>query len=344
MKQNYAPYFGGAAFMLLLAALGVLLTVSSCSRKKDAENSVRIFRAATGGMSAESPAGRGMEVFAQKVSEYTGGAVKIEIFYGSELGSPSELVTDMMYGAVDFCVCGDSYYAELAAEIQAYELPYLFDSLEQARSALNGASFDRIQKQLKPSGIQALSFWEIGFRQLTSSVKPIRRASDVRNLKIRCLPAPFQILAWEYAGAVPAPMDISALYGALESGQIKGQENPLSEIYTQRLYEVQPYLSITNHVYTPQLFSCSAQTWNLLTGEERQAVAQAAHDAQQAVFAINDTETKTLLDALRSEGMEIITDVDTASFKEEMTKTHTVFIEKYGRSFLRLLKSPEDCF
>lgn len=325
--------FSVSSFFLLAATVFICSRACILSRTHD-----HIFTASTGGMSADSTAGRGMAVFAQKVSEYTNGSMTIQVYYGTELGGSTSLIFDMMDGKVDFGVCGDSYYATLVPEIQAYELPYLFNSLEQARAALEGPSFRYIQKQLESSGLKALSFWEIGFRQLTSSSKSIQGLQDLNNFKLRCLPAVFQIMAWEYAGCKPFPLDISELYSALKEERVDGQDNPLSEIYSQRLYEVQRYLSITNHVYTPMLFSCSQEVWNLLTESEQNAVIQAAADARNTIFAMNDAETDSLITKLKDRGMQIIRDINIEPIRQEMTRVHTVFGEMYGTKFLELLR------
>ncbi len=291
----------------------------------------------TGGMSATSPAGQGMAKFAEKVEEYSNGTISVKVFYDTTLGSPSSMVSGMQQGTVDFGVCGDAYYSSLVPEIQVFELPYMFDSLQEARNAVNGPAGKAISEKLEKKGIHPLTFWEIGFRQVTNSKRAVNNPADLKGLKLRTLPATFQVKAWESAGAIPVPMDISELYSSLQQGVVDGQENPLSEIYNQRFHEVQKHLSLTSHVYTPMLFSAGGPTWDKLTAEQKEIITKAAKEAQAIVYAVNDRENANYLQKIKDAGVQVVENPDRSAFKNLMSGSKALFANQYGNEMLTLL-------
>ena len=341
---------------ILVVLLSVLLVLSfaSCSKEEESSSSGSTATAAaeasstikavelsasTGGMSASSAAGRGLTKFAELVDEYSGGAMKVQVFYDTTLGNSTAVVSGMIQGTVDIGICGDSYYSGLVPEIQAFELPFMFEDKEDARSAVNGESGQYVLDQLATKGIQGLSFWEIGFRQLTNNIRPVSTPADLNGIKIRCLPATYQVKAWEAAGAIPVPMDVSELYSSLQQKVVDGQENPISEIYANRFYEVQKYISMTNHVYTPMLLSMSAIRWAGLDDAQKDIIMKAAKEAQAEVYRINDEEEQELLDEMIQAGdLELTSEVDSEAFRSLMSVSYDLFRKDYGSEFLDMLQ------
>lgn len=321
--------------VVLVAILVVLCTFVSCNKGGDAK--VLTLSASTGGMSAGSPAGKGMAKFAEKVAEYSNGTIKIEVFYDTTLGNSTSIINGMQQGTVDFGVCGDAYYAGLVPEIQAFELPYMFSSLDEARTALKGKAGQYVIDKIAAKGIQPLTFWEIGFRNLTNNKKEVNTPADLKGVKLRTLAATTQVKAWEYAGAIPVAMDVSELYSSLQQGVVDGQENPLSEIVNQRFYEVQKYMSLTEHVYTPMLFSCSGATWARLTAEQQEIIKKAAIDAQAEVYAVNDANSAVYLQQIKDAGVKVNETPDKEAFKALMTQAYQVFKDQCGTEILDLL-------
>ena len=327
-------------FLVVVALVLSMLMLVSCNKKEGSSSStakVTSFSASTGGMAAGSPAGKGMAKFAEKVEEYSNGTMKIEVFYDTTLGNSTSIINGMQQGSVDFGVCGDAYYAGLVPEIQAFELPFLFSSLEEARTALSGKAGQYVSEKIAKKGIQPLSFWEIGFRNLTNNKREVVTPSDLKGVKLRTLAAQTQVKAWEYAGAIPVAMDVSELYSSLQQGVVDGQENPLSEIVNQRFYEVQKNLSLTEHVYTPMLFSCSGTTWASLSAEQKDIISRAAKDAQAEVYAVNDANSAVYLKQIKDAGVQVCENPDKEAFKELMSKAYPVFIDQCGDEILKIL-------
>ncbi len=326
----------------VIAILLVLVCVfSAVYANGDSESSSGTLNlsASTGGMSASSAAGRGLTKFAELVNEYSDGTINVEVFYDTTLGNSTAVVSGMIMGTVDIGICGDSYYSGLVPEIQAFELPFMFEDKEQARAVVNGQSGEYVLEQLATKGIQGLAFWEIGFRQLTNNTRPVSSPSDLRGIRLRCLPATYQVRAWEAAGAIPVPMDVSELYSSLQQGVVDGQENPISEIYANRFFEVQRYISMTNHVYTPMLLSMSAIRWSQLTEEQKEIILRAAVEAQQEVYRINDEEEQSLLDEMLASGsLTLTTEVDSDAFRTLMSASYDLFRSDYGDEFMDMLQ------
>ncbi|MGI5174357.1 DctP family TRAP transporter solute-binding subunit [Treponema sp. OMZ 840] len=323
---------------IALSALVSVLLFAAVFANGQKEGSKIELAASSGGMSVNSPAGKALTKFAELVNEYSNGSVTVKVFYDTTLGNPSSLVNGLQQGTVDICVCGDAYYSGLVPEIQAFELPYMFNSISEARTKINGKAGDFIMEKLAKKGIQPLAFWEIGVRQLTNNKREINTPADLKGVKLRCLPATFQVKAWEAAGAIPVPMDISELYSSLQQGVVDGQENPLSEIYNQRFYEVQKYLSLTGHVYTPMLLSASSITWNRLTAEQQNALKKAAKEAQQEVYRINDENSAKLLKQIKDAGVKVNENPDKQAFKKAMSGSVDMFAAQYGTDIINILK------
>lgn len=301
------------------------------------EVKVRTFTVATGGSSQSSPIGVGADEFAKKLEEYSGGTLRADVYYDTQLGSTQDLVDGIQQGTVDFTEAGNSFFSAYVPELQAIELPFLFDSYDQARSILQGAAGEYVKAKFEGTGIKILAFWEIGFRHMTNNDHAIHSIEDVNGLKIRTLPAAVQVAAWETFGAVPTPIDFSELYTSLQQGVVSGQENPLSEIYSKKFYEIQKYITLTGHVYTPGPFACSEATWNSLTEQEQEWVMMAVEDATAAMFSANDALETNALSEMEAYGCEIDRDPDVTGFQEKAETVYSIFTDQYGTEFLDLI-------
>ncbi|MFZ7103890.1 MAG: DctP family TRAP transporter solute-binding subunit [Peptococcaceae bacterium] len=311
-------------------------TGSSDEPKKEEVKALEL-SASSGGMAASSPAGKAMDFFAEKIAEYSNGTVTVKVFYDSSLGDPTSVVQGMQKGAVDIAATGDSYFSGLVPEIQVFELPFLFDSYETARGAVDGPVGQKVMAKFDGKGIKPLAFWEIGFRHLTNSVRHVKTPDDLQGIKIRTLPAQIQVKTWEQLGALPTPIDFSELYTSLQQGVVDAQENPVNLIRTSKFYEVQKYLSLTGHVYTPMFLAMSQNTWDKLNAEQQDAVMKAAQDAQEYERGlVKDGESDDLA-FIEQQGVTVERTPEIAKFKEIATQTYSMFTEKYGDELLNEL-------
>lgn len=308
-----------AFFGLFMAAA---LVASGMVRAGDVKMS-----AVAGSMSPNSPAGIGITELAKKITEYSNGSIQAEAFYETQLGDARSTVQGLQQGTVDIGVTGNSYYSAVVPEVQVLELPYLFKDYPEARKVLDSNALDPLRALMEKKGIKVLAFWEIGFRHLTNNVRPVKSMADVKGLKLRTLPASIQVKTWENFGALPTAIDAGELYSALQTGVVVGQENSIGEIYTKKLPEVQKYMSLTGHVYTPTCVGMSLRTWRKLNDSQKEAVMKAVVDATKAAREASDRDEKSMLAELEKSSLVIEEQPDLSAFKETAKKSYPLFVD-----------------
>lgn len=330
-----------SAMLLSLAACGGSSSGASGESGNSSGGTVKLSVFA-GSIPKNTPTGEAMEFFVKELNEKSGGSLQATAYYDTELGDATSMVQGLQQGTVDIGVSGDSYYSGLVPEIQVYELPFLFPDVETARAAVDGESKDLIFEKLEQKGIIGLCFWENGMRQLSNNVRPVKPPDDLKGIKMRTLPATVQVEAWKALGALPTSIDASELYTALQVGTVSAQENPLAEIEFRKFYEVQDYVTLTNHVYTPFLLSISKMTADKLSDEQMQIVRDAAIAAQKvqrdAATKADQEAKQKLLDA----GVEIEENPDIAKFQELTAPVYSIFTEQCpenGQKLIDMLKA-----
>ena len=189
--------------------------------------------------------------FAELVEERTDGAVEIKVYPNSTLGPGQQALNLMRGGSIEIVQSGSTTFNGIVGETAALELPFLFREPEHAYRVLDGKVGQGLLDKLDPHGIKGLAFLENGWREMTNNRHPIRSLEDIKGLKIRTTPNPYHIQAFELLGANPVPMAYSELYTALETGAIDAQEHPLPVLWAAKFYEVQEYLTLTSHAYSP---------------------------------------------------------------------------------------------
>lgn len=292
-----------------------------------------------GSLPKNTPVGTGVQYFVEKINEYSKGSLAAEAFYDTQLGDATSMVQSLQQGTVDIGVSGTAYYSGLVPEVQVFELPFLFDSIDKARAAVDGPVANILFEKLAGKDIIGLSFWENGFRQLSNDVRPVKTPADLKGIKIRTLPAPIQIAAWKELGALPTAIDVAELYTALQQGTVKAQENPLAEIVFRKFYEVQKYVTLTGHVYTPFLLSMSKVTYSRLNDEQKAVIfkaAKEARDVQRNAALQKEAEAKQVL---LDHGVQIEDAPDKAAFKQVTQSVYGIFTKKYGDDLIRKIQS-----
>lgn len=268
--------------------------------------------------------------FQELVNERSGGSLNVEVYPSALLGNDRELAEGLQMGTVDVSLSDSSTVTGFCPELQMFSLPYLFKNSAHAYEVLDG----EIGQQLldlfhEKSGIIGLAWGENGWRQETNSKHPVTCADDMKGLKIRTMEISCHLDYWRSLGADPTPMAWTEVYTALQQGTVDGEENPVQTIYTQKVYEVQKYMSMTNHVYAPMLIMMSETTWNKLSAEQQDIVKQAAKEAcaYERQFVV-DLESRAI-EELPSLGVELLLadEIDVESFREAAGP----IIEKYSK-------------
>lgn len=251
------------------------------------------------------PSVEGMERFKDLVEEKSGGNITVRLFPGGVLGGDLQTLSALQGGTVEMTVMNAGLLAGVAPDFALADLPFLYDTPEQADAVMDGPFGTALMEQLPAHNLAGLAYWELGFRQLTNNRRPVTKVEDIAGLKIRVVQQPVMIDLFNALGANAVPMPFPEVYTALETGAIDGQENPLPNILATKFYEVQDYLTITNHVYNPQIVLVSGKFWDGLNDEEKQLLRDAATEARDFQRQTSRAQSAEALAQLKEEGMEV---------------------------------------
>jgi tripartite ATP-independent transporter DctP family solute receptor len=251
--------------------------------------------------------------FAEIVEQKSDGRMKVDVGGAAQFGDDAETITNMRLGTIAFSANSQGTTSAVVPEIALLGLPFLFQSLEQAETVMDGPVGDKIATAAEAQGLVVLGWWNNGIREVSNSKKPIVGPSDLAGLKIRTPPDPMTIDIFEALGASPTPMAFSELYIALQQKVVDGQENPLINIYSSKLHEVQPYISMTAHKYESTPFLVSKIIFDTLPAEDQQVLRDAAKEAGELNRKMVRDQSTELRKTLEDAGIEF-NDVDPAPF------------------------------
>lgn len=257
------------------------------------------------GIAEEHPLGQGALQFAAKVQEKSGGALAVKVHAATQLGSESQMVAAVRGGVQDLVITSTAPVATLIKEYLLFDLPFLLQSEQEADALLDGPVGTQLLELAQPKGMVGLCYWENGFRQVTNSRREVRTLADLSGLKLRTMQNPVYIDAFKALGANAIPMPFTELYTAMETRAIDAEENPIAIIHANKFYEVQKYVTLTNHAYAPYVVLLSKRLWDRLAAPERQALRTACTEARDGQRALNRRMTAELIEGLRKEGMTI---------------------------------------
>ena len=254
--------------------------------------------------------------FAELVSEKTDGEVKVEVYPDRQLGEEREMVEGLQFGSVDMAVVSTGPLLAFAPEIGIVDLPFLFRDSQHVYTTLDGEVGKELLGKFEPKGIHGLAWWENGWRHLTAK-KEIAKPEDLAGLKLRTMQNPVHMAAFEKLGASPVPMVWGEVFTSLGQGVIDAQENPITVIYVNSLWEVQSHLMLTAHVYGPHVALFSKIKWDSLTTEQQTAVSEAAVEATKFQREKSAELEKDYLAKLKENGMTVA-EVDTSTFRDAL--------------------------
>ena len=266
------------------------------------------------------PTVMGMEKFAELVGAKSGGKIHVSLFPGGVLGGDGPNVSAIQGGTLDMAVMNSGILASQVKEFGVFDLPFMFGSAAEADAVVDGPFGKMMHVKLIDKGIVGLAYWELGFREITNSRRPISKVDDIAGLKLRVIPNAINVDWVTALGANPTPMAFPEVYGALETKAIDGQENPYTVIAANKFYEVQKYLAITNHQYNPQSVLISKKTWDSLSNDEKKIVSDAAMEATSAQRQAARAQATTALEELKKGGMQVseFSPAEMAKFREKI--------------------------
>lgn len=251
--------------------------------------------------------------FAEVLKAKTSGRVEVQVAPSAQLGDDAAMVTALRTGALDMSANSQGAVSAAVPEYAAYGMPFLFASAAQAFKLLDGPLGKELAEKSADKGLVVLGYWDNGIRHMTNSKRPITQVADMKGLKMRTPPDATLVDIMQALGAEAQQIKFAELYVALQQGVVDGQENPLANIYASKLYEVQKYLTLTNHQFQMTPFLMSKRSWDRLTEADRKAVTEAAHEATTLQRRLSQEADDKLLADLKAKGVQVST-VDKAAF------------------------------
>lgn len=254
---------------------------------------------------AGHPIVQGMEKFAEIVAAKSGGKIKVNVFPGGQLGSDQANVSALQGGTLEMASMNSGIFASQVKEFAAFDLPFMFANGKEADAVVDGPFGQKMHAKLEEKGLVGLGYYELGFRNITNSKRAITKVEDIAGLKLRVIPNPINVDWVKALDANPTPLPWPEVYAALEQKAVDGQENPVATIYGAKLYEVQKYMTLTNHQYNPQSVVISKKFWDTLSADEKKIIGDAVTESakfqrQQARASVAST-----LDNLKKAGMTV---------------------------------------
>lgn len=293
------------------------------------------------GAAPGNPRSLAAERMAELVAQYSEGALELRIQGAEQLGSDVQMLRQTQSGAVGLTANSQGALASIVPKANVFGLPFLFDSPQAAWQVVDGPVGDEVAEQAEARGLKVLAWWDNGLRQFTNNVRPIETPADMAGLRMRTSQDAVTIDTLRTLGANPTPMAFGELYVALRQGTVDGQENPVVNIISSHLEEVQRYLSLSDYRYETTPVVIGLPTWQGLSDESRRALARAAGEAGDFQRRTLIEQTGELLEALRESGAMTIDRVDTDAFREATRPVYDIWQERLGAIVPRALEAAE---
>jgi tripartite ATP-independent transporter DctP family solute receptor len=273
--------------------------------------------------------------FAELVEERTNGAYDIQLFPNSSLGDERTMLESMQMGTLDSGIITSGPFVNFVPEFGVLDLPFLFPDNASAYKVLDGEIGKEILSKLEDHDLKGLAYAERGFRNLTNSVRPVRTAEDIKDLKIRVMENEVYIAAFKAMGVNAVPMAWTEALTALQQGTIQGQENPVNVIHAYKMWDSQKYVTMTRHAYAAAVITFSEEVFNKLPDDVQEIFIQAAQEAAEYERAwVAENEASQIAD-LKANGMEVIEDPDLESFRQAVQPVYDQY-SQYSEYLTRI--------
>lgn len=282
----------------VLAALALLAVAGSAS----AQMEIKFGHVGEPGSLFQTSA----DEFAKCANGKLGTKAKVVVYGSSQLGGDKELLQKLKLGTVDIALPSTVMSSE-ADLFGVFEMPYLVKDRQHMAKIEKEVFWPKIAPEAEKKGLKVVAVWENGYRHVTNSKRPINAPGDLQGIKLRVPEGKWRVKMFQAYGANPSPMKFSEVFTALQTGVMDGQENPFTQIYSAKFQEVQKFLSLTGHVYTPAYATVGAKKWAALPGDVRDTLEGCARATQAFVYSTAEREESDLLGKLRSAGMQVNT-------------------------------------
>lgn len=323
-------------FITSLLAFGLFAFSSLCSVQAATE--IRLGHVGEPGSLMEKTA----KEFAKRANEQLGDEYKVETYGSSQLGSDTEMLRKLKLGTIDLAL-PSTVMSSVDPAFAVFEMPFLIKDRKQVRKIQQDEDIvNKLSDAASQHGYVLLALWENGFRDITNNVRPIKVPEDLKGVKLRTPNGEWRVRMFKAYGANPTPMPYSEVFVALQTGAVDGEENPLAQIYPGHFYEVQKYLSISHHVYTP-IAVLSGASWQRLPENVRDVLKKTALEMEPVALKFGAELDKELLVKLKDKGMKV-NDIDREAFVDASKPIYQEYYKAYpdGKKMVEEIRSLED--
>ena len=284
------------------------------------------------GLVEASNQGRAVKLFAEQVEKASGGKMRVRAVGAAALGPDTQMQQALIGGAQEMMVGSTATLVGITKEMALWDTPFLFNSAAEADVVLDGPIGEKVKAKLEEKGLVGLVYWENGFRNLTNNKRAITKLEDLDGVKLRVMQNNVFLDSFKSLGANAIPLPFSELFSALETKAVDGQENPFNTIVSSKFYEVQKYLTVTNHVYSPWIVTVSKKFWDGLSAAEKKVLMDAAKASRE--FERKDTreEAARALAELKGKGMQVneLSAAEAARMRDKLTRVNASVAANVG--------------
>ncbi len=325
-----------SAFAILL--LAVLLPFSSTASAQDVQERTIRFGFA---WEASHPIALAANRFGEIVTAKSGGKIKVRVFPGNQLGVDMQQMSALLGGTQEMMAHASAQIAGLVKEFGLLDLPYIVTTEQQADTLLDGPAGQALLDLLPAKGLIGLGYWENGFRHATNSRRPIAKVEDFEGLKFRVQPSPLFIETFKAFKTNPVTMSFSELYTALETRTVDAQENPLLNILTAKLYEVQKYTSLTGHMYGNAVILVSKRFWDRLSPTEKKTIQDAFLEARGYQRQESRRRVREAIGELKAKGMQVneVAPAELGRLRQVTQPVKDKFIAQYDPGIVKIFQT-----
>ncbi|OYV01239.1 MAG: ABC transporter substrate-binding protein [Burkholderiales bacterium PBB5] len=280
---------------------------------------------------ADHPVSFGVKRFAELLATKSGGKLKVQEFPSSQLGNELQQQSALQGGVQQMSAPATTSLAGIVKEFGLIDFPFAVSTHAQADALLDGPFGQALLAKLPEKGLVALGYWDLGFRNVTNSKRPITRPEDLDGLKLRVIPNPVFLDTFKAFKANPVPMPFAELYGALEARAVDGQENPFAVILSNKFFEVQKYVSATNHVYAANIVLVSKKFWDQLSPAEQKWMHEAADESRAYQRQVSRAAAQKAVGELQAKGM--VYNELSAAEQARMRQAAKPVVERFAASY-----------
>jgi tripartite ATP-independent transporter DctP family solute receptor len=292
----------------------------------------------------DHPISLGVKRFAELVAAKSGGTLVVQEFPASTLGNELQQQSALQGGIQEMTAPAPSSLAGIVKEFGLLDFPFIVSTPQQADTLTDGQVGKLLFAKLPEKGLVGLAFWDLGFRNVTNSKRPIARVEDLEGLKLRVIPNPVFLETFKTFKANPVPMPFAELYSALETRAVDGQENPFAVILSNKIFEVQKFLSVTNHVYTANTILVSKIFWDRCSAAEQKLLQEAALEARDYERKLSREAAQKALAELKAKGMQVneIAPAEIERMRQMMKPVYDKFTAAYDPAVVKAFRAELD--